>query len=91
MIWISQWLCPQRHASIALAWDDSDTSVLQIEAAGEDLYRRGIFNRWCGICRGDLNIEHGRTAFQTMDEAQPFLKECQQANLAARVILGNKF
>lgn len=90
MIWITQWLCPQRHCSIALGWDDKVTTASVIEAAGEGLYDRGVINRWCGICGGDLHIEQSRTSFETMEEAEPFLEECQNANLAARSILGNK-
>ena len=90
MIWITQWLCPQRHASIALAWDDQETSSMEIEKRGEEIYNSGAINRWCGICCGELHSEHGRTRFQTMDEAKPFLKECERANAEARAILGNR-
>lgn len=91
MIWLTQWLCPQRHCSIALAWDEKETTAAAIEDTGEGLYRRGVVNRWCGICGGELHVEHGRSKFKTMEEAKPFLEECQKENLAAREALGKKY
>lgn len=91
MIWITQWLCPSRHASIALVWDDSETTAQEIEERGEDLYCRGVINRWCGICRGELHVEHGRTGFKTMEEALPRVKAIEQANTVTRALIGGKF
>lgn len=87
MIFISQWLCPLRHCSIALAWDDSTQNAAEIEAQGEALYATSCLNRWCGICHGDLEVEHGRTGFKTMEEAMPHLKEQEAENRLARAIL----
>ena len=89
MIWITQWLCPNRHANIALAWDDQTTTAQQVEEEGEALYNKEVFNRWCGICHGELHVEHGRTKYKTMEEAEPALKEVEQLNLAARNILSS--
>lgn len=88
MIWLTQWLCPNRHTSIALAWDDQSTTAEQIEEEGESIYKKGLLNHWCGICRGELHVEHGRTRFKTMEEAQPYLERIQQAYLVARAIIG---
>jgi hypothetical protein len=90
MIIISQWFCPRRHRSIALVWSDKVQSAEYIEAVGEDLFTRGVIIRRCGICGGDLHVEHVPTRFKTLEEAKPFLEECQKANLAARFILQNK-
>jgi hypothetical protein len=90
MIWITQWLCPQRHCSIALAWDDLLTTAEAIEAQGESFYTSGAINRTCGICGGELHVEHGRTVFKTMDEAMPSLALLQSANLRARNFLQNR-
>jgi hypothetical protein len=69
MIWISQWLCPKRHCSIALAWDESDSNPQAIEAQGEEYYCSGELDCHCGICGSDLHLEHGMSRFTTMDEA----------------------
>jgi hypothetical protein len=84
MIWITQWLCPKRHCSIALAWDDKEETREAIEEKGEAIYARGSINRYCGICAGDLHVEHGRTKFKTMDEAAAPLAATEIANLTAR-------
>lgn len=91
MIWISQWLCPERHCAIAVAWNDQETTAKEAERQGEQAFAKGIVNRWCGICGGSLHVEHGRTRFKTMDEALPRIKEIEQANLLARSIIGGKF
>ena len=91
MIWITQWLCPSRHCAIAVAWDDQETTAEQAERRGEEAFSKGVFYRWCGICRQGLHIEHGRTIFKTMDEALPHLKAIEKANLQARVIIGKRF
>lgn len=90
MIWITQWLCPQRHCSIGFAWDDTETTPEEAEKKGEEIYKSGAINRYCGICGGELHVEHGETAFKTMEEASPVLLLLQEANLRARTILQNK-
>ena len=91
MIWISQWLCPSRHCSIAIPWDDQVMTREQVEEKGEDLYRRKVLHRWCGICRGELHVEHSPTKFKTMDDAMPYLRAAERANSSARGIIGGKF
>lgn len=91
MIWISQWLCPSRHCAIAVAWDDQEMSAEDAERQGEPVFSSGLIHRWCGICGGELHVEHGRTAFQTMAEASPRLKALEAANLRARSSIGGKF
>jgi len=90
MIWITQWLCPQRHCSIGLAWDDTVTSAQAIESRGEEIYKSGFIDRYCLLCSGQLQVEHGRTAFRTMEEALPSLIAHQQANENARRILQSR-
>ncbi|KKK64841.1 hypothetical protein LCGC14_2980130 [marine sediment metagenome] len=91
MIWITQWLCPSRHCAIAVAWDDQEATAQNVEYQGEQVFRQGTLNRWCGICGGSLDVEHGRTAFKTMEEALPHIKAIEKANLQARSIVGGKF
>ena len=91
MINITQWLCPKRHCSIALVWDDEATTAEEIAQDGEGFYERGLVNRLCGICRSTkLTMEHRATTFKTMDEALPTVKKTQEANMAARVILDSR-
>lgn len=91
MIWITQWLCPSRHCAIALAWDDQEETARNVEYQGEQVFRQGTLNRWCGICGGSLDVEHGRTGFKTIGETSPHLKAIERANLLARSIIGGKF
>jgi len=90
MIWITQWLCPARHCSIALAWDDQETDARSIERRGEEIYKSGIANRYCGICKEKLHLEHGRTCFKTMEDATPHLLADQEGNKMARRILSRR-
>lgn len=90
MIWITQWLCPSRHCAIAVAWDDRELTADQAEERGEQAFVGG-FNRWCGICGQSLHLEHGRTRFNTMAEANPHLERLERANRLARVIIGGRF
>ena len=91
MIWITQWLCPSRHCVIAVAWDDQEMTAENAECRGEQVFKQRILNRWCGICGQGLHVEHGRTAFKTMQEALPYVKAIERANLLGRSILGGKF
>lgn len=92
MIWITQWLCPDRDCSIALAWDDADTLKEDIEKEGEALYLSGGINRWCGICGSkDLKVEHGSTPFKSLEEAMPYLKRVELANALAREKFGDRY
>ncbi len=91
MIWLTQWLCPNRHAAIAVAWDDQEDTAETAERRGEELFARGILNRWCGICSGQLHVENHATAFATLEEAMPYLKAIEGANLLARTIIGGRF
>jgi hypothetical protein len=81
MIWISQWLCPKRHCSIALAWDEEEETEESIERKGEEIYASGSINRHCGICGGGLHVEHEKTIFKTLAEGGGPLKEQERANI----------
>ena len=91
MIWISQWVCPSRHCAIALAWDEESATAPEIEERGEEIFRKRLIKRLCGICGQGLHVEHGCTFFKTMDEALPHLKAIEQANLVARSVIGGRF
>ena len=90
-IWVTQWLCPQRHCSIAYVWDDQEKTQEEIEATGERLYSDSVFRRHCGICGGGLHVEHGATKFKTIEEAQPEVERLQELNLQTRRIIGGRY
>lgn len=95
MIWITQWLCPRRHCSIALLWDPAERTEESIRAQGEAFYKTGAINRYCGICAGDLEPESRRTIWRTMEEAEREGRKAEAANLASRAAIdeikkGNK-
>lgn len=83
-IWITQWLCPDRHASIALMWDPRATTARAIEDQGEAIYRSGAVGRYCGICGRGLTLEHAPTRYVTMHEAEIAGRAVEAANLATR-------
>lgn len=82
MIWITEWLCPNRHNAIGVAWDDNDKTREGAESFGEEVFLSGLVNRWCGICSGPLHVETQQTTYDSMEEAAPYLKELQAASLA---------
>ena len=90
MIWLSQWVCADRHCSIALLWDDGGETREGIEAQGEAFYNRKVIHRYCGICGGALHLEHALTRFATMEEALPVVEVVQEANLATRRFLEDR-
>lgn len=92
MIHIIQCLCPQRHCVLAVAYDDAKTTgkealelfqsavLMAVEGAG--------LNPWCGLCQSqDWFYEDGVTRFTTLEEAKPFLKQCEADQLASRAII----
>lgn len=88
MIYLTQWLCPLRHCSVALAWDSSNTTFAQVLEQGEEIYRTGQVNRWCGICGSRAIIpEHGITRFKSMEQALPELRRLEREQVVASSIL----
>lgn len=92
MIWLTQWKCPSNHTALALAWDDAVQLRRDAENQGEDVFTCGVLNRWCGICGRfgvtgapiELHVEHGQTAFKTIEEAKPVLLTVEAQNLRSR-------
>lgn len=90
MIWLTQWLCPSRHCSIALIWDPQRDDRDYVVERGEAIYAAQVVGRVCGICGSqDLHAEHGETQFRTMEEAEPFMRGLQQENDAGRKAVGD--
>jgi hypothetical protein len=67
----TQFLCPQRHCSIGLLWDDARDTAAEMEDRGQAIYQQVTGDRWCGICGSrDLKAEHQPTRFSAMVEAR---------------------
>ena len=91
MIQITQWLCPGRHCSIALLWDQEEDTAEQIEQKGEKMYE-GAVRRICGICGStDIKPETQVTRWATMEEAGPEIEFLRRANENGRKLLGGRF
>lgn len=88
MIWLTQWLCPQRHCVIAIAWDDRQTNKGDVIVEGaRQIVAHGLAVR-CGICGSVLiEPEHGRTCFTDLETARPLLLAAQAGQLATRAAL----
>jgi len=86
-IWLTQWLCPRRHCSIAIMWHPQQTTATDVEQEGEAVYKRGVLNRRCGICDGELAPEHRPTRYTTMDEAEREGRKIEAASLVSRLML----
>jgi hypothetical protein len=89
---IVQCLCPKRHAILAIAYtpadltDDDVTEALTSQV--RSMIQHGVLDPWCGICGATAwHCEIGQTAFATMEEAAPHLKDIEAENLRARNFL----
>jgi hypothetical protein len=86
-VFLSQWLCPNRHAAIGGVWDDAGTNREEVVAEGELVFTRGGLNRRCGICGGPLVVEHAVTRFRTLEDARREFERLQARNVATRAAL----
>jgi hypothetical protein len=93
VIHITQYLCPQRHAILAVAWDDAqmapEDAQREFELKVELLHTTGVLRRRCEICVQDvpLHFEDSITRFRTMVEAAPHLAAEQAKQFATRQFL----
>jgi hypothetical protein len=97
-VWICQCLCPDRHCILATAGTaESETEAealvrapLRRELVG--LLKEGLLNPWCALCgsnRATWKYELRRTAFATIEEATPLLRELEERNLATNQAWGD--
>ena len=96
MIHIIQCLCPERHAILAVAYDDAVTTGAEALQMFQSMVQSmvlvttdgGGLNPWCGICESrDWFYEDGVTGFTTLAEAKPFLEKCQADQMATRALI----
>ena len=81
-LWITQWLCPQRHCLFMLTWNpDEGTSSAEAKKIGEG-YFDSIFSRVCALCGSeDIKAEEAKTIFKDLEEAEPALMVSQMHQL----------
>lgn len=88
MIFICQYLCPERHCVVALAYERTWTTPDQVEETLKKAMTENKVDPWCGLCRStELRFEHARTRFDTMEEAMPFFKVEETKQAFTRVML----
>lgn len=96
-VWLTQCLCPQRHAITAVAGEYRDTAtppkVLEELARQQVTYLLAIraINPWCGLCHATVDTwryETNRTRFATMVEAAPVLERSQREQILTSIFAG---
>lgn len=97
-VWIAQCLCPNRHTIVAAAGDasgvtDAQTAVLEpLREQVTKLLIANVLNPWCGLCHAPASAwtyEVRRTAFATMDEAEPALRQLQAEQIVTAALWGD--
>jgi len=98
-VWIAQCLCgPERHCILASAGEadsvaTATTGILDpLRQSITEFVQSGLFNPWCGLCHAEASgwqYELGRTAFRTMAEAAPTLRQSEAAQAVARQTFGD--
>jgi hypothetical protein len=86
---IVQHLCPQRHCITALAYESEsgEPDPVMVELV-QHMEAEAKINPWCGICKSrNLFFEDEPTRFRTKAEAEPFLREVEEAQAATRRFL----
>lgn len=68
-VYIAQWLCPSRHAIIAVPWENDFITREEIEADGNEALRKMFGDTVkCDLCKStDIHIEHGKSAIQNFE------------------------
>jgi hypothetical protein len=84
VIWLTQWLCEQRHCAFVMAWDETKSGAAEVERVGIAVASSGVVTNRCGICGGGIKPESEPTIFATMKEAVPALVAFQSRQIATR-------
>ena len=92
VIWLGQYLCPQRHAIGAIPYRPEEYTPPQIEGIARVLLRQQGLNPWCGICGSrDLRWEHRPTHYTTWEEALPALRHEEAQQAITRAVIGGRY
>jgi hypothetical protein len=88
MIHLIQWLCPNRHCLLAVAYDPEDQGY-DISLAGLKQFAISLgVKPECFLCGStQLVYEDAATVFNTMEEAIPHLEEQHNQNMRARLMM----
>lgn len=90
-LWLAQYLCPKRHALLAIAYDREQSTPAEAEEQLLVATSGVVLNPWCGLCGSrELHIEHGKLPTDDWDVAMVLLKTVEAANLASRQVLGEQ-
>lgn len=95
-VWIAQCLCPQRHAILAAAREcegAGEAAILRDELRDQvgEFVTDGILNPRCGLCHApqtDWSFDLQETAWVSLAEATPALRDLEAANIATGIVLG---
>ena len=88
-----QVLYPQRHCILGAAYQSPDGEPIPktteyLKLTVEEAIEEGRLNPWCGICQSRKWVyEDQPTIYATMEEAMPWLKECEAAQGTVREYL----
>jgi hypothetical protein len=93
-IWLSAWLCGQRHLAFGFAWDDDPTLAKPctreiVEGAGLAMMQKlvpGLRDR-CGICGFSIAPETYNTPFADIPQAERVLAVLQAEQMVGRAVL----
>ena len=97
-VWLAQCLCPDRHTICATAGDATDVTDAQIailvplREQVDAILAAKTFNPWCGLCHApasEWTYEVRRTAFTTMEEAEPALRRLEDEQIVTAAIWGD--
>ena len=97
-VWIAQCLCPERHCILAAVdvAEDRRAAVMRISEplrkAVHEGVSSGVMNPWCGLCgarRETWSIDLGRTAWSTLEEALPMIRQLEQQQAVTRALYGD--
>jgi len=85
-VYVTQYLCEQRHCIVTMAWEDGGAETRDtVEHKLLSITREMKINPWCGLCgSAKLHFEHALSPFATLAEAMPSLNECQEAQRLTR-------
>lgn len=90
MIWVTQYICANRHTFIGATWDDASENAEEAQASLvwliEEARRIGIFRKRCIHCKSRaFHFETLVTRYRNEAEALPIVRELQSTNLTGRM------
>jgi len=88
IIWLAQYLCPQRHALCGVAYEPATTTPAEVEATIRDQMAESGLRHVCGLCGATtLHFEHRQTVFTDWETAMTALKASERDQMRSRAIL----